>query len=87
MDETIKKFIDDFKWIDVKKQFAYLDALNDLLIYTRKEFKPKTTSESVLVWKALKESDLLEFEQYKDNKKKLQEEFTIFISFLRLKRL
>lgn len=83
MDETIKKFIDDFKWVDVKKQFAYLDALNDLLIYTRKEFKPKTTSESVLIWKALKDSDLLEFEQYKDDKEKLKEEFTIFINFLK----
>ena len=83
MNEITKKFINDFKEIEVKKQLAYLDSLNDLLLYTRKEFKPKTTSESVLVWKALKESDLLEFEQYKDDKQKLQEELTLFINFLK----
>lgn len=81
MDEITKNFIDDFKWIDVKTQFAYLDVLKDLLIYTRKEFKPKTTPNTVLISKAVKDSDLFELEQYKNNEEKLKEELTIFVKF------
>lgn len=82
MEEVIKKFIDWFKDTDLKKQLAFLDVLNDLLAHTKKELKTFTSSESILISKAIKESDLLEIEQYKDDPEKLKVEITIFFNFI-----
>lgn len=82
MEEVIKKFIDWFKETDVKKQLAFLDVLNDLLAHTKKELKTFTSSESILISKAIKDSDLFEIEQYKDDPEKIKEEITIFFNFI-----